>query len=100
MKTYLSYPTKADQFESFKKFGDQVMNLGDAHDRGVLTGERSVRNLEHRLAKVFIQICLPMLGVIYRLEKIRLNAEVTIYFYPVIVLTKSTIVNLFHFFWG
>ncbi|XP_058952483.2 uncharacterized protein C6orf118-like [Pocillopora verrucosa] len=51
VKTYLSYPTKADQFESFKKFGDQVMNLGDAHDRGVLTGERSVRNLEHRLAK-------------------------------------------------
>ena len=94
MKTYLSYPTKADQFESFKKFGDQVMNLGDAHDRGVLTGERSVRNLEHRLTKVFIQICLPMLGVIYRLEKIRLNAEVTIYFYPIIVLTKSTIVNL------
>ena len=73
------------------------MNLGDAHDRGVLTGERSVRNLEHRLAKVFIQICLPMLGVFYRLEKIRLNAEVTIYFYPIIVLTKSTIVNLFPF---
>ena len=65
------------------------MNLGDAHDRGVLTGERSVRNLEHRLAKVFIQICLPMLGVIYRLEQIRLNTEVTIYFCPVIVLTNQ-----------
>ena len=53
VETYLSYPTKADQFASFKRFGDQVMNLGDAHDRGVLTGERNVRNLEQQLAKVF-----------------------------------------------
>ena len=52
IETYLSYPTKADQFASFKKFGDEVMHLGDAHDRGVLTGERNVRNLEHRLVKV------------------------------------------------
>lgn len=52
VETYLSYPTKADQFASFKRFGDQVMHLGDAHDRGVLTGEKNVRNLEHKLAKV------------------------------------------------
>ena len=52
VETYLSYPTKADQFTSFKRFGDQVMHLGDAHDRGVLTGEKNVRNLEHKLAKV------------------------------------------------
>lgn len=30
------------------------MHLGDAHDRGVLTGEKNVRNLEHKLAKVAI----------------------------------------------
>ena len=29
------------------------MHLGDAHDRGVLTGEKNVRNLEQKLAKVF-----------------------------------------------
>lgn len=52
VETYLSYPTKADQFASFKRFGDQVMNLGDAHDRGVLTGEKNVRSLEQKLAKV------------------------------------------------
>ncbi|XP_068698111.1 uncharacterized protein C6orf118-like isoform X1 [Montipora foliosa] len=51
IETYLSYPTKTEQFASFKKFGDQVMNLGDAHDRGVLTGEKNVRSLEQRLAK-------------------------------------------------
>ena len=28
------------------------MHLRDAHDRGVLTGEKNVRNLEHKLAKV------------------------------------------------
>ena len=28
------------------------MNLGDAHDRGVLTGEKNVRNLEQKLTKV------------------------------------------------
>lgn len=50
----MSYPTKADQFTSFKRFGDRVMHLGDAHDRGVLTGEKNVRNLEHKLAKVSI----------------------------------------------
>ena len=54
VETYLSYPTKADQFASFKRFGDQVMHLADAHDRGVLTGEKNVRNLEHKLAKVTI----------------------------------------------
>ena len=54
VETYLSYPTKADQFASFKRFGDRVMHLGDAHDRGVLTGEKNVRNLEHKLAKVAI----------------------------------------------
>lgn len=32
------------------------MNLGDAHDQGVLTGEKNVRNLEQRLAKVFTKI--------------------------------------------
>ena len=53
IETYLSYPTKADQFASFKKFGDQVMNLGDANDRGVLTGEKNVRNMEQKLAKVW-----------------------------------------------
>lgn len=51
VETYLGYPTKADQFTSFKRFGDRVMHLGDAHDRGVLTGEKNVRNLEHKLAK-------------------------------------------------
>ena len=54
VETYLSYPTKADQFASFKRFGDQVMHLADAHDRGVLTGEKNVRNLERKLAKVTI----------------------------------------------
>lgn len=54
VETYLSYPTKADQFASFKRFGDRVMHLGDAHDRGVLTGEKNVQNLEHKLAKVVI----------------------------------------------
>ncbi|XP_073229884.1 uncharacterized protein C6orf118-like [Porites lutea] len=49
--TYLSYPTKTEQFTSFRKFGDEVMNLGDAHDKGVLTGEKNARNLEHKLAK-------------------------------------------------
>ena len=54
VETYLSFPTKAEQFASFKSFGDQVMNIGDAHDRTVLTGERSVRNLERKLVKVNI----------------------------------------------
>ena len=54
VETYLSYPTKADQFASFKRFGDRVMHLRDALDRGVLTGEKNVRNLEHKLAKVAI----------------------------------------------
>ena len=53
VETYLSYPTKTEQFTSFRKFGDEVMNLGDAHDKGVLTGEKNARNLEHKLAKVF-----------------------------------------------
>ena len=30
------------------------MHLKDAHDGGVLTGEKNVRNLEHKLAKVAI----------------------------------------------
>ena len=53
VETYLSYPTKTEQFTSFRKFGDEVINLGDAHDKGVLTGEKNARNLEHKLAKVF-----------------------------------------------
>ena len=55
--TYLSHPTKADQFTSFKEFGNQVMNLDDAHDRGVLTGERKVRTLERKLNKVCGKVC-------------------------------------------
>ena len=62
VETYLSYPTKADQFASFKRFGDQVMHLGDAHDRGVLTGEKNVRNLEHKLAKVTIPQPVQVIG--------------------------------------
>ena len=52
IKTYLGYPTKTEQFVSFKKFGDEVMNLEHAHDRGILTGEKNVRNLEQKLSKV------------------------------------------------
>ncbi|XP_015760014.1 PREDICTED: uncharacterized protein C6orf118-like [Acropora digitifera] len=51
IKTYLGYPTKTEQFVSFKKFGDEVMNLEHAHDRGILTGEKNVRNLEQKLSK-------------------------------------------------
>ncbi|XP_031560594.1 uncharacterized protein LOC116296678 [Actinia tenebrosa] len=51
LQSYLNQPTKRDQFASFKDFEDKVIHLKDANDRGVLTGEKTVRMLHKKLLK-------------------------------------------------
>ncbi|KAK3748801.1 hypothetical protein QZH41_016022, partial [Actinostola sp. cb2023] len=51
IQSYLNQTTKADQFASFKDFEDKVICLSDANDRGVLTGEKTVKMLQNKLAK-------------------------------------------------
>ncbi|XP_032238155.2 uncharacterized protein C6orf118 [Nematostella vectensis] len=51
VESYLAQSTKADQFASFKDFEENVINLGHANDRGVLTGEKMARTLGRKLNK-------------------------------------------------
>jgi hypothetical protein len=44
--------TKSDQYEAMKKFENHIMNLPDASDKGLFTGDRIVRKLRRRLKKV------------------------------------------------
>ncbi len=52
IKSHLGHVTKTDQYEAMKKFESNVMNLPDASDKGLLTGDRIVRKLRRRLKKV------------------------------------------------
>lgn len=52
VKSYLGEVTKEDQYEAMKNFEQKVMNLPDASDRGLLTGDRIVQKLNKRLSKV------------------------------------------------
>lgn len=51
VKSYLGAVTKADQYEAMKNFEQTVMNLPDASDKGLLTGDRIVRKLNKCLSK-------------------------------------------------
>ena len=52
VKTHLGHVTKSDQYEAMKDFEQNVMNLADASDKGLLTGDRIVKKLRKRLNKV------------------------------------------------
>ena len=52
IKSHLGHVTKTDQYEAMKKFESNVMNLPDASDKGLLTGDRIIRKLRRRLKKV------------------------------------------------
>jgi ribosomal protein S20 len=52
IKSHLGHVTKSDQYEAMKNFESNVMNLPDASDKGLLTGDRVVRKLRRRLKKV------------------------------------------------
>ena len=56
IQSYLNHTTKTDQFASFKDFEDKVIHLSDANDRGVLTGEKTVKMLQNKLSKVFTEV--------------------------------------------
>lgn len=51
IKSHLGHVTKSDQYEAMKNFESNVMNLPDASDKGLLTGDRVVRKLRRRLKK-------------------------------------------------
>ena len=52
IKSHLAHVTKSDQYEAMKNFENKVMNLPDASDKGLLTGDRIVRKLRKQLKRV------------------------------------------------
>lgn len=52
IKSHLGYVTKSDQYTAMKSFETNIMNLPDASEKGLFTGDRIVRKLRHRLKKV------------------------------------------------